>query len=103
MVGAITAWNFPLALASQKLAPALACGNVVILKPAEQTPLTALYLGSLILEVSLDGFRSISPQLSEGIQKGMCIQNTEGSVAQWLGRWPLDPENPGSRPALTTR
>ena len=57
MVGAITAWNFPLALASQKLAPALACGNVVILKPAEQTPLTALYLGSLILEVSLDGFR----------------------------------------------
>lgn len=34
-----------------KLAPALACGNVIILKPAEQTPLTALYVGSLLVEV----------------------------------------------------
>ena len=51
VVGAITPWNFPLNMAGLKLAPALACGNVVILKPAEQTPLTALYLGSLIKEV----------------------------------------------------
>jgi acyl-CoA reductase-like NAD-dependent aldehyde dehydrogenase len=42
VVGAIVAWNFPLLLASWKLGPALACGNTVILKPAEQTPLTAL-------------------------------------------------------------
>ena len=51
VVGAITAWNFPLNIAGMKLAPALACGNVVILKPAEQTPLTALYIGSLFKEV----------------------------------------------------
>ena len=51
VVGAVTPWNFPLFLNSLKLAPALACGNVVILKPAEQTPLTSLYLGSLFKEV----------------------------------------------------
>ena len=51
VVGAITPWNFPLLMSTLKLAPALACGNVVILKPAEQTPLTALYLGSLFKEV----------------------------------------------------
>src|SRR5258707_791788 len=45
--------NFPLLMASWKIAPALACGNVVILKPAEQTPLTALRLGELILEAGL--------------------------------------------------
>ncbi|KAL9987674.1 hypothetical protein ACROYT_G002020 [Oculina patagonica] len=50
IVGAITPWNFPLVMCSLKLAPALACGNVVVLKPAEQTPLTALYLGSLLKE-----------------------------------------------------
>src|SRR3990172_5150499 len=42
VVGQIIPWNFPLSLASWKVAPALACGNTVILKPAEQTPLTAL-------------------------------------------------------------
>ena len=52
VVGAIVPWNFPLNMACLKLAPALACGNVVILKPAEQTPLTALYVGSLFKEVS---------------------------------------------------
>ena len=52
IVGAITPWNFPLLMVSLKLGPALACGNVVVLKPAEQTPLTALYLGSLLKEVS---------------------------------------------------
>jgi acyl-CoA reductase-like NAD-dependent aldehyde dehydrogenase len=51
VVGAIVPWNFPLNLASWKVAPALACGNAVILKPAEETPLTALLLGELALEV----------------------------------------------------
>ncbi len=50
VVGAIVPWNFPLSLASWKVAPALACGNTVVLKPAEQTPLTALKLGELALE-----------------------------------------------------
>lgn len=46
--GQIIPWNFPLAMAVWKLGPALACGNTVVLKPAEQTPLSALYLASLI-------------------------------------------------------
>ncbi|KAL3312424.1 Aldehyde dehydrogenase, partial [Cichlidogyrus casuarinus] len=50
LVGAITPWNYPFLLAVLKLAPALACGNVLILKPAEQTPLSALYLAKLVQE-----------------------------------------------------
>ena len=50
VVAAVVAWNFPLLLAVWKLAPALAAGCTVVLKPAEQTPLTALMLGELIAE-----------------------------------------------------
>ena len=50
VVGLVVPWNFPLLLASWKLGPALACGNTVLLKPAEQTPLTALRLGELVGE-----------------------------------------------------
>jgi len=50
VVGLIVPWNFPLLLASWKLGPALACGNTLVLKPAEQTPLTTLKLGELVLE-----------------------------------------------------
>lgn len=50
VVGQIIPWNFPLLMASWKLAPALTAGNTVILKPAEQTPLSALRLGELIVE-----------------------------------------------------
>ncbi len=50
VVGQIIPWNFPLVMQAFKLAPALAAGNTVILKPAEQTPLTALRVGELILE-----------------------------------------------------
>jgi acyl-CoA reductase-like NAD-dependent aldehyde dehydrogenase len=49
----ITAWNFPLMLASWKIAPALACGNTVVVKPAEQTPLTTLRLGALMSEAGV--------------------------------------------------
>jgi len=47
VIGAIIPSNFPLIMAAQKVAPALACGNTVVLKPAEQTPLTALKLGEI--------------------------------------------------------
>ena len=53
VVGAIVPWNFPLLLASWKLGPALACGNTVVLKPAEQTPLTALRFAELAMEAGL--------------------------------------------------
>jgi len=53
VVGLIVPWNFPLLLAARKVAPALAAGNTVILKPAEETPLTALRLGELALEAGI--------------------------------------------------
>jgi len=50
VVGQIIPWNFPLLMQAWKLGPALACGNTVVMKPAEQTPLTALRVGELIVE-----------------------------------------------------
>jgi len=53
VVGVIAPWNFPMPIAAWGVAPALAAGNTVILKPAEQTPLTARYLARLALEAGL--------------------------------------------------
>jgi betaine-aldehyde dehydrogenase len=53
VVGLIVPWNFPLMLASWKLGPSLACGNTVVLKPAELTPLTAVRFGELALEAGI--------------------------------------------------
>ena len=53
VVGLIVPWNFPIMLASWKLGPALACGNTVVLKPAELTPLTAVRFGELALEAGI--------------------------------------------------
>ncbi len=53
VVGAITPWNFPLMMASQKVAAALAVGNTVVLKPAEQTPLSALRLAEISEQAGL--------------------------------------------------
>jgi betaine-aldehyde dehydrogenase len=53
VVGLIVPWNFPLNIASWKIGPALACGNTVVLKPAELTPLSALRLGELALEAGI--------------------------------------------------
>ncbi|WP_009476580.1 aldehyde dehydrogenase family protein [Rhodococcus sp. JVH1] len=60
VVAAIVAWNFPLLLAAWKLSPALATGNTVILKPAEQTPLSAALLGEVLRDAGLpDGVVNI--------------------------------------------
>ena len=53
VVGLIVPWNFPANIASWKLGPALACGNTVVLKPAELTPLSAMRLGELCLEAGI--------------------------------------------------
>ena len=53
VVGAVIPWNYPLILAAWKIGPALAAGNTVVLKPAEQSPLSALRLGSLAVEAGL--------------------------------------------------
>jgi phenylacetaldehyde dehydrogenase len=66
VVGQIIPWNFPLIMAAWKLGPALAVGCTCILKPAEQTPLTALRLGELIEEAGFpDGVVNIVPGLGE--------------------------------------
>ena len=60
VVGLITPWNFPLAIASWKLGPALAAGNTVVLKPAELTPLTAIELERIALDAGLpDGVLNV--------------------------------------------
>ena len=62
VVGQIIAWNFPMLMMAWKLAPALATGNTVVLKPAEQTPLTALRIGELILEAGFpEGVVNVVP------------------------------------------
>ncbi len=62
VVGQIIPWNFPLLMQAWKLAPALACGNTVVMKTAEQTPLTALRVGELILEAGFpEGVVNILP------------------------------------------
>jgi betaine-aldehyde dehydrogenase len=53
VVGLITPWNFPLNIASWKVAPALACGNTVVLKPAEITPLTSARLGEIVVDAGI--------------------------------------------------
>jgi phenylacetaldehyde dehydrogenase len=66
VVGQIIPWNFPLLMAAWKLAPALCVGCTVILKPAEQTPLTALRLGELIMEAGFpEGVVNIVPGFGE--------------------------------------
>ncbi len=66
VVGAVTPWNFPLMINSWKLAPALMAGNSVILKPAEQAPLSALRLAELAVEAGIPpGVLNVVPGLGE--------------------------------------
>jgi betaine-aldehyde dehydrogenase len=62
VVGLITPWNFPLTIASWKVAPALAAGNTIVLKPAELTPLTAVELEKITLDAGLpEGVLNVVP------------------------------------------
>lgn len=67
VVAAITPWNFPAAMVTRKLAPALAAGCTMVLKPAEQTPLTALALGALAMEAGIPAgvFNIVTGKASE--------------------------------------
>lgn len=72
--GQIIPWNFPLVMFAWKIAPALCCGNTVVIKPAEQTPLTALYMGTLIKEAGFPpGVVNIVP--GYGPTAGAAISN----------------------------
>ncbi len=70
--GLILPWNYPLVIAAWKIAPALAMGNTIVLKPAEQTPLTALRLGELALEAGIPpGVFNVVP--GEGVPAGEAL------------------------------
>ncbi|XP_006628723.1 retinaldehyde dehydrogenase 3 [Lepisosteus oculatus] len=72
--GAIIPWNFPLLMFIWKIAPALCCGNTVVIKPAEQTPLTALHMGALVKEAGFPpGVVNILPGF--GPTAGAAISN----------------------------
>jgi gamma-glutamyl-gamma-aminobutyraldehyde dehydrogenase len=74
VIGAIVPWNFPLLMAMWKVAPALAMGNSVVLKPAEQSPLTALRLGQLPLEAGLPaGVLNVVPGFGETAGKALAL------------------------------
>lgn len=72
VVAAVVPWNFPLDMAAWKLAPALAAGNSVVLKPAEQSPFSALRLGQLALEAGIPkGVLNVVPGLGESAGKAL--------------------------------
>ena len=72
VIAAVVPWNFPLDMAAWKLAPALAAGNSVVLKPAEQSPFSALRLGQLALEAGIpEGVLNVVPGLGEQAGKAL--------------------------------
>ncbi len=72
VVGAVVPWNYPLDIATWKCAPALAAGNSVVLKPAEQSPLTALRLAELAIEAGLpEGVLNVVP--GTGLEAGRAL------------------------------
>ena len=82
VVGQIIPWNFPLLMAAWKLAPALACGCCVVLKPAEQTPLSALRLGELIQEAGFpDGVVNIVPGYGETAGAALAAHDQVDKIA----------------------
>lgn len=82
VIGAIVPWNFPLHMAMWKVAPALAMGNSVVLKPAEQSPLTALKLGELALEAGLPpGVLNIVPGFGANAGKALALHMDVDMIA----------------------
>jgi phenylacetaldehyde dehydrogenase len=82
VVGQIIPWNFPLLMAAWKLGPALTTGNTVVLKPAEQTPLTALFLAQLIAEAGIpDGVVNVVPGYGETAGAALAAHDDVDKVA----------------------
>src|SRR4249919_16780 len=74
VVAAIVPWNFPLLMAAWKVAPALATGNSVLLKPSEKSPLTALRLAELVAEAGIpDGVFNVLPGFGPGCGEAMAL------------------------------
>lgn len=82
VIGAIVPWNFPLLMAMWKVAPALAMGNSVVLKPAEQSPMTALRLGALALEAGVPpGVLSVVPGMGEAAGRALALHGDVDMIA----------------------
>src|ERR1700689_200281 len=82
VVGQIIPWNFPLLMAAWKLAPALAAGNTAVLKPAEQTPLTALLLAQLIAEAGVpDGVVNVVTGFGETAGAALAAHDDVDKIA----------------------
>src|SRR5579871_2659837 len=82
VVGQIIPWNFPLLMAAWKLGPALATGNCVVLKPAEQTPLSALLLARVIAEAGVpDGVVNVITGFGESAGAPLAAHNDVDKVA----------------------
>ena len=82
VVGQIIPWNFPLLMAAWKLGPALATGNCIVLKPAEQTPLTALRLAGLIAEAGFpEGVVNVVPGYGETAGARLAVHPDVDKVA----------------------
>jgi len=76
VVAAIVPWNFPLVMASWKIAPALVSGNSVILKPSEKSPLTAIKLAALAKEAGIpDGVFNVLPGFGHQVGKALALHN----------------------------
>jgi acyl-CoA reductase-like NAD-dependent aldehyde dehydrogenase len=82
VVGAVVPWNFPLIMASWKLAPALVTGNSVVLKPSEKSPLTALRLAELAMEAGLPpGVLNVLPGFGETAGKALALHEDVDCIA----------------------
>ncbi|MEZ5009973.1 MAG: aldehyde dehydrogenase [Chitinophagales bacterium] len=82
VVGAITPWNFPMMMAAWKIIPALATGNSVVLKPAEQTPLTALKIAELAVEAGLPpGVLNIVPGFGEDAGRQLALHHDVDAIS----------------------
>jgi phenylacetaldehyde dehydrogenase len=82
VVGQIIPWNFPLLMAAWKLGPALTCGNTIVLKPAEQTPLSALRLAELCMEAGLpDGVLNVVTGFGETAGAALAAHEGVNKVA----------------------
>ena len=93
VVGLITPWNFPLTIASWKVAPALAAGNTIVLKPAELTPLTALELEKIALDAGVpEGVLNVVAGQGLGLRAapGRAPRRRQGGVHRLDGGRPLD-------------
>ena len=91
VIGAITPFNFPINLVAHKVAPAIAAGNAIVLKPAEQTPLTALLLGQALLDAGLPA-KAIQIVTGGGITGAALVKNNHLKMITFTGSPPVGKE-----------